>query len=394
MRKILIMISAGEIYDHDCVRWYRAHDIQRWIEHYHNIGDAFVLDSSLKLLDFDIVKAIDIRKMDEDQIKNFNEEYDYCFLRGSNYIQDGINWHHMSEILEKLTIPVIAFGIGAQASSTTEISVSSETRRVMKLISERCCSVGVRGTFSAEVLTDLGVHNVRVIGCPTLFRHKRPELEIPTFDLKAIRKLGYTLRREVSNTYASDIATYLSLQRETILDVAAKYDLTLISQGEIAEKKIALGTQEQKRDAMASLRDSGWMGGDNRMIKLSDIYDRRLFYSDVVADYDQLVRDMDLVLGFRLHGNLIALSNGVPSIYFTYDSRTREFADFLKIPTFNVFSSQKFEIEAYDDPALFEPFNRAYVSGYDNMRAFLNENGIAHRMDAMASKENVENAAV
>ena len=32
MRKILVMIPAGEVYDHDCVRWYRAHDIQRSID--------------------------------------------------------------------------------------------------------------------------------------------------------------------------------------------------------------------------------------------------------------------------------------------------------------------------------------------------------------------------
>ena len=44
MRKILVMIPAGETYDHDCVRWYRAHDVQRSIDHYHNIGDAFVHD--------------------------------------------------------------------------------------------------------------------------------------------------------------------------------------------------------------------------------------------------------------------------------------------------------------------------------------------------------------
>ena len=38
----------------------------------------------------------------------------------------------------------------------------------------------------------------------------------------------------------------------------------------------------------------------------------RLFYSDVVADYEDLVRSKDLVLGYRLHGNLMALANGRP----------------------------------------------------------------------------------
>src|SRR5215203_1890994 len=83
MRKILVMIPAGETYDHDCVRWYRAHDVQRSIDHYHNIGDAFVHDSSLKLLDFDQVDALEIRNVDTAAIERANAECDFCFLRGS-----------------------------------------------------------------------------------------------------------------------------------------------------------------------------------------------------------------------------------------------------------------------------------------------------------------------
>ena len=59
MTRILVMIPSGEVYDHDCVRWYKAHDIQRSIDRYHNIGDAFVYDSSLKLLDFDALDVLE-----------------------------------------------------------------------------------------------------------------------------------------------------------------------------------------------------------------------------------------------------------------------------------------------------------------------------------------------
>src|SRR5687768_15091412 len=44
LAKILVMIPSGEVYNHDCVRWYRYQEIQRSIDHYHNIGDAFVFD--------------------------------------------------------------------------------------------------------------------------------------------------------------------------------------------------------------------------------------------------------------------------------------------------------------------------------------------------------------
>ena len=57
------------------------------------------------------------------------------------------------------------------------------------------------------------------------------------------------------------------------------------------------------------------------------------------------------MLGYRLHGNLMALANGMPSIYFTYDSRTVEFVETFKIPAFDVFSGKKFELEDYWDQA-------------------------------------------
>lgn len=46
MARALVMIPAGEVYDHDNVRWYRHTDVQGSINHYHNIGDAFVFESS------------------------------------------------------------------------------------------------------------------------------------------------------------------------------------------------------------------------------------------------------------------------------------------------------------------------------------------------------------
>ena len=53
MARILVIYPSGEVYNHDCVRWYKASDIQRNINSYHNIGDAFVYISSLKLLNFE-----------------------------------------------------------------------------------------------------------------------------------------------------------------------------------------------------------------------------------------------------------------------------------------------------------------------------------------------------
>jgi len=378
MARVLVMIPSGEVYDHDCVRWYNYANVQANLEHYHNIGDAFVFDSSLKLLNFEALDVLKIRSATQADIDRYNAEFDYCFLRGSNYIHGEMVWDNAVSVLERLKIPILAFGIGAQAPARGPLVLSEDTKRILHIISHKSASIGVRGMYTAEVLWNLGIKNVRIIGCPTLFRNNDPDLRIDLPPLDEVKRVAFTLRREVSGAYARDIARYLAVQRQSILSLADRYDLTIAAQGEIEEKKVVMGTPEQREQAISQLIAQGWFTGpDDRLI---DLYRTKLFYSDVVADYEQLVRREDLVLGYRLHGNLMALANRIPSIYFSYDSRTSEFVDTLQIPSYDVFSGEPFDIEAYWDQARFERFNLMYHQRYRDMRLFLDENAIDHKM--------------
>ena len=254
----------------------------------------------------------------------------------------------------------------------------------MGLIADHSESVGVRGDYTADVLWEMGVRNTRVIGCPTLFRNNDPYLRIDLPPLDTVRKAAFTLRREVSVTYAQDIDAYLRLHHDTILDMAGRFDLDICAQGEIEEKKILWGTAEQRAEAEAVLHQEKWFRGPHD--PLIQLYHNRLFYSDVVTDWERVMRAKDLALGFRLHGNLMALANGVPSIYFTYDSRTTEFVETYHIPSFDVFSGKKFRLEDYWQQSLFERFNRVYRQRYQDMQAFLDENSVDHKMQLHAPR--------
>ena len=380
MARILVISPSGEVYDHDNVRWYDYANLASHIDHYHNIGDAFVFDSSLKLLNFEKLDELPIDRVDPAMIDRLNAEYDYVFLRGSNYVHAEMDWVQAPDVLRRLKIPVIAFGIGAQAPVSGTLELSEATKTVLKLIGDSTASLGVRGTYSAEVLNDLSIKNVRIIGCPTAFRNNNPNLAIRLPALEQVKKAGITLRREVSKTYAQDIQRYLTFHRDLVKAMADRFEVTLMSQGEAEEKKLALGTPEQKAAAMAALKDNAWATSWYLDEQVAGLYQSRMFYSDVVAEYERLVRGLDLVLGYRLHGNLMALANGTPSIYFTYDSRTVEFADTFKIPSVDVFSGQEFRLEDYWDQARFDRFNTAYAQVYGQMRDFLVENGVDNKM--------------
>lgn len=393
MPRVLVMIPSGEVYNHDSVRWYRYHDVQRSINHYHNIGDAFVFDSTLKLLNFTKLRTLTISEFREEDVDRLREEFDYVVLRGSNYIHSEMNWECAEAVLKRLGLPVLAFGIGAQAPVDGRIELSESTKNVLRLISDSTESVGVRGAYTAQVLSDLGIRNARIIGCPTAFRKNDPELKISLPKVDEVRKIGLTIRREVSLAYARDIRQYLTFHRNLIKSFAGRFETTLFAQGEIEEKKLVLGTQDQKEEAISSLKDNSWVSQWYMDEDVERLYRTRLFYSDVVADYDSAVSACDLVLGYRLHGNLMALANGIPSIYFTYDSRTREFADTFKIPSFDVFSDKVFRLSDFWDQSSFDGFNGAYRQVFAAMQNFLNENNIDHKMGKSSEFSQFKKAA-
>ena len=386
MARVLVMIPSGEVYDHDCVRWYNYQDIQRSIDHYHNIGDAFVYDSSLKLMNYDKLGVLPIAEPKMEDIDRLREEYDYVFLRGSNYIHSDMDWRNTIEVLERLRLPVLGFGIGAQAPVKGKLELSDQTKRVLRMMADSTTSIGVRGAYTAQVLWDLGITNVRIVGCPTAFRSNNPDMRIKLPSLDAVRNVGITLWREVSPAYAQNIERYLTFHRDLVKELAHRFDdITLMAQGEPEEKKLVFGTNAQKEEAMQALKNNDWVKNWYLDPTMEKLYREKLFYSDVVADYEHLVRTKDCVLGYRLHGNLMALSNGVPSIYFTYDSRTVEFAETYQIPSYDVFSKKEFVLEDYWNQDLFDKFNRAWFQTYREMATFLTENNIDHKMvDVMA----------
>jgi hypothetical protein len=65
----------------------------------------------------------------------------------------------------------------------------------------------------------------------------------------------------------------------------------------------------------------------------------------------------------------------------------------FEIPAFDIYAGKPFEIERYWDQSLFERFNRTYNQRYRDMRQFLDENGIAHRMNQKSSTEQVRHVA-
>jgi hypothetical protein len=381
MARVLVMKPAGKFTAGQGVASRHVGAPDESIKHFYNIGDLYVYDSSLRLLEHETVEPLDIANVTDAQIERYNSEFDYCFLRGSNYINPNAQWARASEVLERLKIPVMAFGIGVQINSEDDLALNPETTRLLQQIAAKSATVAVRGELSVKVLNSIGIKNVRVIGCPTVFRHGRPKLTIRKKAWKDLKRVGFTLRRNTPNSTV--------FQRYLLHYLHGRFELSIICAGELEEKTIFYGSKGLLTDAdaqlargVAALIEKGWLYDDAD--PLLDVYRKDLFFAESVAEYDREVASLDAVLGYRLHGNLLSLANETPALYLTYDTRTREFVDTFKIPHFDVLKGEKFRFREFYDQADFAPFEKAYRRQLGELRKFLDENRMPHRLGAAA----------
>jgi hypothetical protein len=377
--RILVMIPAGQRYGHDNVKIYDQ-PRSEYLQKYFNTGDMVVYDSTLKLLDFADLDVLKISNPTPADIERYNKSFAFGFLRGSNFIHEYMNWERAPEVLERLLIPVHAIGVGAQAECKRAIELSDASKQVWQFISARCRTIGVRGAFTAETLGSLGIKNVDIIGCPSLFRKRDRDLTLRLKPPSEIKSVAFSLRRETSKVYAMDQKEFVRRQRDVLMRLADAYDLTVTIHGEPEEKAFYEGDENQIKQATSRLRTVGWFTDDTEE-KLSDIYRNRLFLNDAVKQYDSMIATKDFAIGYRVHGVLPALANGVPAILITYDTRSEELAETFSIPMIRDSELDGItDIRQVYSPERFLTFEKNFKANYDRMKEYLERNDIPHRM--------------
>lgn len=376
--RALVIYPAGEVYEHDKVRWYRA-PMEKLLSDYFNIGDMIVFDSTLKLLRYAHLEPMKIMNPTDADIERYASEFDFVFVRGSNFIHEKMEWFRAVEVLEKVKLPVYAIGVGAQASQNRAIELPESSKRFWQIVGDRCASIGVRGAFSAETLRRNGIGNVEVVGCPSIFRTRNRDLAIRVPDQRDIRKVAFSLRREADKSYTADPEAYLRNQREALLKVDSQSEMVMSSHGEQEEKAFFLRDEAAKEKAVAEFtRTNWWNGPDDAAMRR--IYEKQLFSFFDVEQYDRFAQSIDLAVGYRVHGVLPAVAHGVPGVLVAYDTRSQELAETLKIPVVPEDALAEGGWRAVYKEAALNGLAKSYAASYDRMRGFLDRNGVPHRM--------------
>jgi hypothetical protein len=261
---------------------------------------------------------------DPDHVRN---EYDIVVFVAANQLNPAWDLGALADSLERCNRPLVVVGLGAQAPDYgTKVELTPGTIRLLKVFSERCVRIGMRGQYSAEVAMAYGVKNVVVTGCPSNFLNTaEPYLgRVAESRFRAIVR-PYRLALNL------DLNGHLKPVIRRSIDWLKEWGGFLIVQSPLSALYLAFAQNENVSDSDLQLY--------SRLL-LNRSYDeesRRFLYTQFVSFFDvecwiNSLRGCRISFGTRIHGNLLALQAGVPTFIIPHDARTRELAETIGMP--------------------------------------------------------------
>ncbi len=302
-------------------------------------------------------------------------------LSMSNFISPTTDLGYLHEALARHRIDqVVMIGVGAQAYAYGDpIALTDGTIRFLRFVADRSTSIGVRGCYTAEILNELGIRNLEVVGCPSAFWSdtvpairpnplpQRPRVAVHT------TPLGH-FRDKVSALMAHGMrhgADYV-LQSEAWMMplLGASDDTAALEEGLLYYSYPCCDPAELRR----------WLTRQLRVFfNLEEWLDRMTQY--------------DFVYGSRFHGNMAAIQAGVPALNMPFDTRTRELCEYLNLPTMPLTEFHDgMDLRHLRDRADFGLFTRTYPAKRLAYADFLRRNGLQHAMHAQEAAAPVDRA--
>lgn len=294
-----------------------------------------------------------------------NVNYDLIILPMANIFWVGHKkaLERLSAIFEQIHIPTFVIACGVQADSYDDLEMLIENlrepaSRFITAIYNTGGEFALRGYFTKEFFDKLGFRSAVVTGCPSLFQCGR-SLAIHNQCVEAEQfKVAFNGRME-------GVAHLLFLYpKSEYFDQHNYFDLIycrdiLGNGGKKALKSLVI---EHGFDAVLLAAE----------LRLNLFPDMREWYHYLRE------QKFNFSFGSRIHGNVMSVLSGIPSVVWTCDSRTREMAEFFDIPY--VRNIPKDIYKCYLD-ADYTKFNASFKHRFDDFEKFLCCCGICERVN-------------
>lgn len=251
----------------------------------------------------------------------------------ANQLGSHANYGSLAERFKKLTCSLVAVGLGAQGPASYEglPEVPQGTIDWVRQIVERAPSgsanIGVRGEFTRRVLEEHGLGDSAVVlGCPSLFINPDPQLgrKIEArLTAGGPRRIAVAAGHQAWRHLSRIESSLCRLMAETggVYITQSPLEMVMLGRGDFAS--IASSEQAAVRNIVGSdLSPEVFETWANQYA--------RVFFS--VSAWMEYLRRYDFVIGSRIHGIMLGLQAGLPSLCIAHDSRTRELCETMCVP--------------------------------------------------------------
>ena len=275
---------------------------------------------------------------------------DICVIPAANQLGSHMNMGWLADKVDQVDIPVVVVGLGVQAGvDYPDPKIPVGTLRWVKAIADRAPSgygnLGVRGEFSRQVLVEHGFGGVHVLGCPSLF-------------LNPSARLGRLIQRKLvaAPTRIAVAAGHpgwhhlarleRSLTRMVTTTEGAYFCQAPLAMVALARGEVETVSSDELQRCLDYIDPSMSLGNFEAWVR------RYAVVSYDVWEWMDLLRGFDFVVGTRIHGVVLGLQAGVPSLCIVSDSRTRELCETMHVP--HVFAHEcRAELQREDLAAMF-----------------------------------------
>ena len=295
--------------------------------------------------------------------------------------QLGAHWAatpHLAQRFQEAGVPIVMIGLGAQSNVDRAIpAVSPRTVEWLRVVAAQAGSaspnIGVRGAFTLDVLGHLGLGaHATIVGCPSFFLNPNPLLGA---------QIARNLRSPDRIAVGAGDPGWRHLRRieASLGRLVQRTNGSYIGQTPLQMMQLGRG-QARSIDRKWLKRCRDYVRPD---MALKDFVDWSVRHAQAFFDIHAWIehcKRFDFVVGTRIHGTLLGLQAGVPSLCVVHDSRTLELCETLKVP--HVLARDVSDGIEYDDLLRHFQFNAAEFDANRRMLcrryvAFLRSNKLA-----------------
>ncbi|MBT2243642.1 polysaccharide pyruvyl transferase family protein [Sphingobium sp. BHU LFT2] len=315
----------------------------------------------------------------QEAARHVNDNFDAAMLTFSNIVNPTADEGELADVLEHVTIPIYAAGVGIQNAFEPDLkNLQPTVAKLFSVLNEKAKVFGVRGPKTKRWLNDAGIDAPTAIGCPSMFVYPRNIFALrPPQRMDRIMSAGHM---GAVNLRPGGNGRGRKLIQGFQTGMTGQPELAYVFQGE-ARNYAAVEANRFAYNEATSKLDTPTIQTEIEKISGGLISPFSTFYSfNDVGSWRQACAGYDVFVGDRIHGAVAAMQAGIPALVIYHDDRVQELTSYHGIPRCSLDEFAQIGVQAaikkYLTQEVFSEFRKRYVAVLRKFSATWVKNGL------------------